>query len=82
MNQDAIAWVLDGVVALLALGMIRLTLKGLRSGVARGRYGRTASRADNPSAFWRTICTTGFSAAVLTIFAIALAVRLIVRGAA
>ena len=82
MNQDLIAWALDVVVALLAFGMIRLTLKGLRSGVARGRYGRTATRTDNPSAFWRTIWTTGFSGVVLTIFAIALAVRLIVRGAA
>ena len=82
MSQDAIAWILTGIVALLSLAMVRVTLKGLRTGIARGRYGRTASRADNPSGFRQLIFMTSFSAAVLAIFAIALAVRLIVRGAA
>jgi hypothetical protein len=82
MNQDVIAWVLDGLVLLLALAMVRVTRTGLRTGIARGRYGRTASRADNPSGFRQLIWMTGISAGVLAIFAVALAVRLIVRGAA
>ncbi|MDB5677360.1 hypothetical protein [Sphingomonas bacterium] len=81
-KDDMIAWGMDLVVVLLAIGMIWTTAKGLRTGVARGRYGRTANRDTNPAAFRRTIWMTGFSAVVLVLFAIALTVRMIVRGAA
>jgi hypothetical protein len=49
--------------------------------VARGRYGRRTAKADDPADYWRKIWMVGGSAAVLALFAIALTIRLIVRGA-
>jgi hypothetical protein len=82
MSDDAIAWGMDALVIVLAIGSAWVTAKGLRTGVAKGRYGRKAALADNPTEYWKKIWMLGLSAAALTIFAIALTVRMIVRGAA
>lgn len=79
--HDAIAWGMNALVVLLAIGCARVTMQGLRSGVARGRYGRRTAKADDPADYWRKIWMVGGSAAVLALFALALTIRLIVRGA-
>lgn len=81
-QEDLFAWGMDAVVIALAVGAGWMTRRGLRTGVARGRYGRTSSRAENPGGYWQKIWMLGLSAGVLAIFAVALTIRMIVRGAA
>ncbi|MGN6819687.1 MAG: hypothetical protein ACTHJR_13550 [Sphingomonas sp.] len=80
-THDAIAWGMNLVVIALALGCARIVQQGLRTGVARGRYGRKTAKADDPADYWRKIWMVGGSAVVLALFALALTIRLIVRGA-
>jgi hypothetical protein len=79
--HDAFAWAMTLVVIALALGCARVTMQGLRTGVARGRYGRRTAKADDPAGYWRQIWMLGGSGTVLALFAVALVIRLIVRGA-
>jgi len=45
------------------------------------RYGRRIAKADDPADYWQKIWMVGGSGIVLALFAIALTIRLIVRGA-
>lgn len=81
-QEDLFAWGTDAVVIALAAGSAWTTYRGLKTGVAKGRYGRNSSLAENPSGYWQKIWMLGLSAGVLTLFAVALTIRMIVRGAA